>query len=79
MAGASHEIALKLPALNTTAGQRLLGVFWSGTEDEYTADTVASRRPHRCSSFRSTHPIVHVVNVLLPLRHTTLYCNTLAY
>ena len=34
-AGLAHTLAVKMPALNTTAGQKFVGVYWYGTEDEH--------------------------------------------
>ena len=36
-AASEHHLALLLPTLNSTAGQRLLGVYWYGMEDAYTS------------------------------------------
>ena len=36
-AASEHSLDILLPQLNTTAGQRLVGVYWYGTEDAYTA------------------------------------------
>ena len=41
-AGGVQDFALWVPPLNVTAGQKLLGVYWYGVEDQYSTDAAFS-------------------------------------